>query len=226
VKYPQIVAAAAAKGIVVNAIQCGDVTETVAPWQHIASLGHGRYFTVEQAGSAVAIATPFDAEIATLSAALDGTRLYYGSVDERAEMASKVEATTRLNEEASVTALARRGVFNASEAGASNFLGGRELVDDVVSGRVDVATLPSAELPASIVALPPEEQRAVIAETAQKREELQRQIAKLGADRDAYLDKEVDAAGGAAASLDQQIYDAVREQAAPLGLSYEDGPKF
>ena len=56
------VAAAAAKGIVVNTIQCGSMRETVAPWQQIASLGHGRYFTVEQAGSAVAITTPFDDE--------------------------------------------------------------------------------------------------------------------------------------------------------------------
>ena len=76
VKYPQIVAAAAAKGIVVNTIQCGGMSETVAPWRHIAALGRGRYFTVEQAGSAVAIETPFDGEIATLSAELDGTRLY------------------------------------------------------------------------------------------------------------------------------------------------------
>ena len=114
VKYPQIVAAAAAKGIVVNTIQCGSMSETVTPWQHIAALGRGRYFTVEQAGSAVAIATPFDAQIATLSAELDGTRLYYGSADERAAMDAKVAATKRLNEEASVAVRARRGAFNVS----------------------------------------------------------------------------------------------------------------
>src|SRR5262249_43726611 len=68
VKYPTTVAAAAAKGIVVNTIQCGNIRETVKPWQEIASLGHGRYFTVDQAGSAVAVATPFDDKIATLSA--------------------------------------------------------------------------------------------------------------------------------------------------------------
>jgi Mg-chelatase subunit ChlD len=226
VKYPQVVAAAAAKGIVVNTIQCGSMGDTVAPWQHIARLGSGRYFTVEQAGSAVAIATPFDARIATLSAELDDTRLYYGSADELAAMAAKVEATERLNEEASEAARARRGAFNVTQAGASNFLGGRELVADVASGRVDLAKVPAAELPASVAALPPEEQRGLLAQTAQKRAELQRQIAELAAERDAYIEKEVEAAGGAAASLDQLIYDAVREQAAPLGLDYEDGPRF
>jgi Mg-chelatase subunit ChlD len=225
-KYTSVVAAAAARGIVVNTIQCGSMSETVAPWQHIAALGRGRYFTVEQAGGAVAIATPFDAQIATLAAELDGTRLYYGSSDELRQMADKVAATERLNEEASVSARARRGVFNASVAGESNFLGGRELVDDVASGRVDLATVPEAELPASIAALPPEQREEIIVTGARKREELQQQIAKLAADRDEFIATEVEKQGGAKDSLDQQIYDAIRDQAATLGLDYEGGPKF
>ena len=225
-KYPQVVAAAAAKGIVVNTIQCGGLSDTVAPWQQIAALGHGRYFTVEQAGNAVAIETPFDARIATLAAELDGTRLFYGTAEQQAAMAAKVDATTRLNEEASVAARARRGAFNVSSAGETNLLGERELVDDVASGRVDLAAVPPAQLPASIAALPAEAQSEVLAQTAQKREELKLQIADLAAQRDAYIETQVDAAGGAGASLDQQIYDAVREQAAPLGIDYEHGPRF
>jgi cell division protein FtsB len=225
-KYPQIVAAAAAKGIVVNTIQCGNQSDTVAPWQQIAKLGRGRYFKVEQAGSAVAIETPFDAKIATLAAELDATRTYYGSAEEREAMASKVAAADRLTAEASVASRARRGAFNASAAGASNLIGGRELVDDIASGRVDLASVPAAELPASIASLPPEEQKAVIEETAQKRDELQRQIAQLASDRDEYIKTEIEARGGASDSLDQQIYEAVRDQAAPLGLRYEGGPKF
>jgi Mg-chelatase subunit ChlD len=227
VKYPEIVAAAAAKGIVVNTIQCGAMAETVGPWTRIAALGGGRYFTVEQAGGAVAIATPFDAQIATLSAELDGTRVYYGSPEERATMEAKTAAADRLNEEASVAARARRGAFNAGAVGfASNFLGERELVDEVTSGRVDLGTLPPTALPASLAALPLEQQRAAIEEKAAKREELKRQIAELAAERDAFIGAELDAAGGAETSLDQQIYEAVREQAAPLGLDYRDGPRF
>jgi len=62
--------------------------------------------------------------------------------------------------------------------------------------------------------------------TAQKREELQREIAKLGAERDAFIEAEVEKTGGAAGSLDQQIYEAVREQAADVGIVYDSGPKF
>jgi Mg-chelatase subunit ChlD len=225
-RYPEIVASAAAKGIVVNTIQCGSMPETVAPWRHIAALGRGRYFTVEQAGSAVAIETPFDAKIATLAAELDATRMYYGSDEERSAMAAKVDATARLEELASIGAKARRGVFNASEAGASNLLGGRELVDDVASGRVDVATVPAAQMPEPLVGLSRPEQEAVLKENAAKRQALQQEIAKLAKERDAFIEDKVEAAGGAKDSLDQQIYEAVREQAAPVGLDYEGGPKF
>ncbi len=40
--------------------------------------------------------------------------------------------------------------------------------------------------------------------------------------RDRYLEDEVEAAGGAADSLDEKIYRAVRDQAASVGLTYED----
>jgi Mg-chelatase subunit ChlD len=225
VQYPQIVAAAAAKGIVVNTIQCGSSSDTVAPWRHIASLGGGRYFTVEQAGSAVAIETPFDARIATLAAELDGTRLFYGSPQQQAAMASKVDAIDRINGEASLAVRARRGAFNVSASAAGN-AGESELVDDVASGRVDIAAVPPAELPAAVAALPIEQRRALVAQTAQQRDELKREIAELAAQRDAYIEAQVAAAGGADASLDRQIYEAVREQAAPLGLAYDAGPRF
>ena len=227
VKFPVTMAAAAAKGIVVNTIQCGGMRETVKPWQEIAALGRGRYFTVDQAGSAVAVATPYDDKIATLSAELDSTRLYYGTDEERMAMNGKVAASARLRAEASPAAQARRGVFNASESGKANLLGGKDLVDDVASGRIaGAASVAPAELPAAIAALPPEKQEAAVKEAVEKRADLQRQIAELAKDRDAFIKKKVEDAGGAAGSLDQKIYDAVREQAATKGLEYDSGPKF
>jgi hypothetical protein len=226
VTYPQILATASARGIVVNTIQCGSLESTVAPWQQIAALGQGRYFTVEQAGGAIAIETPYDRRIAELAAELDETRFYYGSEEERAAGELKMITGARVRSEAPVSAQASRGAFNAGIAGIANFLGGRELVDDVASGRVDLAEVAPDELPASLAGMTADEQAAVIAENIAKRDQLQRQIAELAADRDAFIEAEVEAEGGAADSLDQQIFDAVREQAAPLGLEYEGGPKF
>jgi uncharacterized protein YegL len=225
-KFPEIMATAAAKGVVVNTIQCGNLHDTTAPWQQIASLGGGRYFTVDQSGSAVAVSTPYDEKIATLAAQLDATRLYYGSATERQALASKVEATDKLHEAASPAAQARRGVFNASVSGEANFAGDKDLVHDVETGTVDLAAVPAAELPAPLVSLSAAARRKVVQDTAERRETLRRQIGDLAKERDAFIAKKVEEEGGASASLDQQIYDAVRDQAAPKGLKYEGGPKF
>jgi hypothetical protein len=226
VQYPEIIAMAAQKGIVVNTIQCGEMAQTHRPWEQIASLGNGRFFQVEQAGSAVAYATPFDEEIADLSAKLDDTRLYYGSKEEKAIMQRKVEATEKLNKYASVASRARRGTFNASAAGKKNLLGENELVDAVASGRVDLEDIDRDALPAALKPLEPEEQRVVIAQVAGERNNLKRQIQELAQKRSSYLRDKVEAEGGADDSLDHKLYDAVREQAAKAGLEYSEGPKY
>jgi hypothetical protein len=225
-RYPTIVADALKKGIVINTIQCGGMSTTVAPWTQIASLGHGNFFQVDQAGGAVAYTTPYDGKIAELSAKLDDTRLYYGTEEEKEKMKSKVAATEKLNAFASVASRARRGSFNASVGGRVNLLGENELVDAIESGTVKLDELDADALPAAMKPMAPAEQKAYVADLAVKRDDLQRQIRSLSEDRDGYLAKKVEEAGGMKDSLDQQIYEAVKEQAGKAGLEYEDGPSY
>lgn len=226
IRYPEIVATAEQKGIVINTIQCGSIPSAIEPWTQIASLGHGNFFQVDQAGGAVAYTTPFDEDIAKLSAKLDDTRLYYGTEEEKTKMRDKVAATEKLHEGASYASRARRGVFNASEGGRTNLLGENELVAAVASGAVDLNKLEEDALPEALKPMAPAAQEAFVAELAEERADLQRQIRKLSEDRDGYLAKKVDEAGGLKDSLDQKLYDAVKEQAGKAGLDYEDGPTY
>jgi Mg-chelatase subunit ChlD len=225
-QYPEILAAATERGIVVNTIQCGGMPETAQTWTEIARLGHGRYFQVEQAGSALAIATPFDAELARLSAELDSTRLYYGSEEEIVVTGAKIAATEKLHEFGSTASRARRAAFNATASGLANLFGENELVDDVASGRVDLATVAESELPESLRALAPAEQQAAIDDLLKKREELQGRIEALAGEREQFIADEVAAAPAAPSSLDQQIYETVRDQAKAVGLEYSEGPAY
>jgi Mg-chelatase subunit ChlD len=226
VQYPEIVKDALEKGIVINTIQCGGMPVTIAPWTQIANLGQGRFFQVEQAGGAVAIATPFDSKIAELSARLDGTRLYYGSDEEKARMKEKVAATDKLHASASVESRARRGVFNAAAGGKANRLGENELVDAYASGEVKLDEIEPADLPEPLQPMAPAEQEVYLAGLARERDELQRQIHDLSEDRDSFIAKKVDEAGGLDDSLDQKLYRAVKEQAQEAGLEYKDGPRY
>jgi Mg-chelatase subunit ChlD len=221
VQYPDTLAAAADRGIVVNAIQCGQNGRTTRQWQGIARLGQGRYFQVEQAGNAVAVATPFDEKLAELSEKLDQTRLYYGTAEDKEKQQRKLDAADKLHARSSVESRARRATFNASASGEANFLGKGELVDEVASGRVDLSAIDRDQLPAPMQAMAPEEQKALITETADRRNALKRQIQQLAEKRSVFLRNKVEESGGAEASLDHKIYSAVREQAGKKGLRYE-----
>ncbi len=221
VKYAEILRQAKDRGIVVNTVQCGSNVHTTTTWKRIAQLGNGRYFPVDQAGSAITITTPFDDTLADLSRKLDETRLYYGSEEIRVKKQAKVAATEKLHQRASVASRARRAAFNASPSGKTNLFGEGELVDDISSGRVGLSEIDGNELPLPMQSMTPAEQQAIIAETAERRDELARRIEALSAQRAEYLAREVDRTGGAAESLDAKIYGAVREQAGRVGLDYD-----
>ena len=227
VKYPEILKAAQNRNIVINTIQCGNENYTTGSWQHIAKLGQGNYFQVEQAGSAVAIATPYDAKLAELSSKLDKTRLYYGSEAVKAKAKRKQEATDKLTSSSSVESRARRAEFNASKSGKANLLGENELVEDVVSGRVDLSKMDKDQLPEPLQSLPQVQQQKIIKEKAEERKSLLGKIQSLTQQRSTFLRKKVEERGGAEESLDNQIFSTVRQQAAEKGLQYNaSAPRY
>ena len=91
---------------------------------------------------------------------------------------------------------------------------------------MDLSEVEPEHLPAAMQALTAEEQKDLLAGTASKRDELQRQIRELGAKRGDYLKEKVETEGGAADSLDYKVYSAIREQAEDKGLVYADGPEY
>jgi len=226
-KYPEIMALAKESGIIINAIQAGNDSQTTRNWQQIASLGAGDYFQVEQEGNAVAIASPFDKEMAELSAKLDDTRLYYGNEEEQVKQASKVAAAKKLHKEASDESRARRAEFNSAPSGKANFLGEGELVDAISSGRVELSSIKNEDLPESIQALPVKEQQTLLKQKAQERDILEQEMKVLADKRSDYLKKEVDEAGGRKDSLDAKIFSSIRSQAKNKGLLYDsDSAKY
>ncbi|MFC1748388.1 VWA domain-containing protein [Pseudomonadota bacterium] len=228
IKYPDTLRVAQSKGIIVNAVQAGNSGVTTNEWQLIAQLGAGDYFQVDQGGSALAVVSPFDRELAELSAKLDDTRLYYGDEAELVEKNRKVEATKKINEAASLASRARRAVFNASASGEKNLLGGNELVDDVSSGRVDLDSIDRSKLPEPMLSMAPAEQASLIKDVAENRKELKEKIKVLSDERSAYLKKQVEEMGSAKDdSLDMKLFGTLKTQAKSKGMVYEsDAPDY
>jgi Mg-chelatase subunit ChlD len=226
VKYPVTLAEASRRGIVVNTIRCGENLQTEQQWRAIAAATQGAYFTVEQSGSAIAMNTPYDEELARLAAELDATRLYYGEADALEEKAAKVAATDKLRGRASAAAQARRAAFNVSSSGERNLFGDGDLVSDVINGVVKLDEIETEQLPAALKPMSPAEMETVILENSERRDELKRQIGELSEQRSAYLAAEVETLEDKEESLDYRIFETVRDQAGKKGLEYSAAPKY
>lgn len=224
IKYPVSIKLAKQKGIVVNTIQSGEDASTTRQWKQMAAISRGQFFNVGQNGSAVAMTTPFDKQLAGLSEDLDGTRLYYGKPELLEQKHNKIVATKKMHAKASVASLARRATYNESASGKVNAIGENDLVEDITSGRTDLATISAEELPKSMQAMSPEEQQRLIVETKKKRQNLKNSIGNLAKKRDEYIKKEMEKRGGAKDSLDDQLIGALRMQAKEKGIDYDNKP--
>lgn len=221
VKFPVTLEMAKRKGIIVNTIQSGQNHSTAPVWKHIAQLGYGEYFQVENSGNAIAVVTPYDKKLSELAASLEDTRLYFGNKEEKANQKKRNEATIKLHDELSEAALARRATFNATASGESNFLGKGELVDAISSGRIELDDIDKDDMPASLQALAPAAQMEVITNQARQRELIKHDIQKLSESRNAYIVEQIGTRDDAKESLDEKIYSAVKKQAKTKGLIYE-----
>ncbi len=221
VKFPVTLEMAKRKGIIVNTIQSGQNHSTAPVWKHIAQLGYGEYFQVENSGNAIAVVTPYDKKLSELAASLEDTRLYFGNKEEKAKQTKRNEATRKLHDELSEAALARRATFNATASGESNFLGEGELVDAISSGRLELDDIDKDDMPASLQALAPAEQMEVITNQARQRDLIKHDIQKLSEFRNAYIVEQIGTRDDAKESLDEKIYSAVKKQAKTKGLVYE-----
>jgi hypothetical protein len=217
VPYAKSVEGARERGIVVNTVQCGALTETASIWREIARGGQGRYVAIAQDGAMVATATPMDDELARLNRSLAATVLPYGSKTDKDEVKGKVAASLA----APAPAAAERLAYLSKSGGRAN-LGRADLVDAVREGTVDPSKLKKEELPEPLQALAPEARAEVVQKKAQERAEIQRQIGALSKERDAWLQKEEAkrAKDGAAKSFDGEVLGAIRDQAKKAGIAY------
>jgi hypothetical protein len=108
---------------------------------------------------------------------------------------------------------ARAGYLSAKKDSAGPLAD--DLVAGVASGRVDLGSLSAAELPRSLAALPEEKRKEKVVEQARQRTELLDRIAKVSADRDAFLRK---APAAGPAGFDGEVEKTVRKAGAAAGL--------
>lgn len=218
--YPASCEMAAKAGLVINTIQCGREAATTPIWQEIARSAEGEYFQIDQSGGMVAIATPYDEELARLGAALGGTVIAYGDHKAQAAQADKRAAAGRIEDAAAPAALAERAVYQAAGAGEKTLTGAQELVADIREGRVNLEDIPADELPPEMQKMTPAERTEHVARQTQEREKIQQRILDLDKQRRDFIKDNTAAAGKD--SFDAKVLEALRKQAAAKRIRFEE----
>ncbi len=207
---------AVTKGIIINPIFCGSANAPDArDWRELADLAEGRFASIDQDGGTVAVATPFDKELAELSGRLNLTYCAYGAEfkSKQANQLAQDLNTAKLGEAA---AASRAG----TKAGGLYRNADWDLVDRLkMDPKFDVKKVPDAELSDELKKMKPEEREAHVKKMFAEREALQKKIADLDAQRQVYLSTEREKSqtkGGKA--FDAAVQGILREQAAKKGI--------
>jgi Mg-chelatase subunit ChlD len=204
---------AAEREIIINTIRCGSHAGTEKIWQKIARSAEGKYFSISQTGGVVAVATPYDKELAELSDDMGRTVLLYGKAGET-PAASKALADAEEMEDGRkadrAEALARKGSYSSDD-----------LVDAVREKRISLDKVKESDLPEKLQKMSKEEREAFVKEKIGKRNELQEKILELSKKREQHIKEELKKKG-VKDSFDQVVTEALREQAKKKSISIEE----
>jgi Mg-chelatase subunit ChlD len=211
-KYPETCKRACEKGIIINTIQCGNDGECARHWKDICLKAEGSYVQIAQEGGVVAIATPFDKELAAINGALAVRTVIYGRGEKRAEDARKLEEVKALP----APAAADRAGFIAKDGKAASY----DLIDAIKAKTVKLEDLKEDELPEDIKKMDPKERKAHLEKLDKQRTELRQKALELDKKRSDFIQKKLAESKKGKDGFDEQVLDTLRKQAKKYDIAY------
>jgi Mg-chelatase subunit ChlD len=199
------------RGIRISAIRCGGDAQTLETWANIARRTDGEVSTIEQSGGVVAIATPFDGELARLNAELAATEVHWGSEGERRS------AREDLNRNLAAPAVeqADRASFYASPTAPRSAPRKKDLA---AASPADLPRVRDEELPAELRSMTPDERGRYVEAKRVRRDAILSQVREVSGKREEHL--RTAAPNPAPTSFDGRVYDSLRKAGAKAGITY------
>jgi hypothetical protein len=210
-QYPAILKTAVSRGIVVNAVQAGDMAETTPIWKEIAQFGRGRYIAIPQdGGEVVVIITPYDDDILHMQRQLDESVVPYGTIRKKAELDSKIKERAAAPSAVQLD----NSKYYSKRASKEVVTGGGDLIADLDNKNISLDKVADAELPAELAAKPKADRQAWVEEKLINRKVLESKMAALLAKRDAFVLEQKSKTGKQAAtdSFDQAVEETLKVQ--------------
>jgi Mg-chelatase subunit ChlD len=213
VKYPATCKKACEKGIIINTIQCGNDPECTRHWKDICVKAEGSYAQIAQSGGVVAIATPYDKELAGINGELTKSTLVFGRMEKREADSVKVRAARALPE----AAAADRASFGAK----GGYVASYDLLDAVKAKKVKLEDLKENELPREMQKMTPKERKEYLEKVEKRREELRKKALELDKRRSSFIEEKLSRDRKAGKDgFDNQVLETLRKQAKKHGIDY------
>jgi Mg-chelatase subunit ChlD len=224
VKYTDSCKLAMKKDIIVNTIQCGNMASTTPIWQEIAHKAEGKFARILQSGGVIAIATPFDKEIAAHNAKLGRTVTVYGDARMQRAAAGKNALALSAPSAASADRLAYLSKAKADFAEAAEVIsGGGDLTNLLANDKLKLADIEEKKLPENVRKMNKKDREAYLIKQVEERKKLQTELNALLKKRSTFIitKKAELKKAGKGDGFDEKVNGFIREQAAKKGFRYE-----
>jgi len=223
VKYTVTCQQAAKADIIINTIQCGSRGDTTPVWKEIAAKAEGKFNQILQDGGVLAMATPFDKEIAEHNVSLNATVTGYGTVVMQRRAYSKAKNAIASPKEAAADRATY--FFNAASPALTSapvISGGGDLTELLANKKIKLEDIEEKKLPEKVRKMKPQEREAYLRKQVEERNKVQAELKGLLKKRTDFIAKknaELKKAGKLK-GFDAQVQNLIREQAAPKGIAY------
>ena len=187
IAYNEVCKTAGSRSIFVNTIYCGNYDQGIREfWKDCATIAGGDYFNIDANKQVVHIDTPYDIQINSYNDSLNKTYYGYGSLGVSKKSNQLMQDMNAQSEAISVKT--ERAIVK-SKASYTN--SSWDLIDAVDEGKVGVASIPEAQLPAEFQGKTDEEKNALLDAKRKEREAYQNKINELAVERQKYIDEEM-----------------------------------
>lgn len=206
IAFRESVKAAIGRGIVVNTIHAGTQQQGISDsWAEAAKLADGNFLFIDSNRAVARVDAPQDAEIAKLNESLNKTYIAYGGKGK--EAVARQAAQDKNAGGMSASSMSTRAAAKASPMYRNGDW-------DIVDAKKEGKAIAVEEMPAELKNLDEKERDVFIAKKAAERAELQKQIGKLAAERESFVQAEMKKrAKDSTKSMDDALIESARGQA-------------
>jgi hypothetical protein len=202
------------KGVIVNTIYCGDRMQGIREhWNLAGECGNGSFTNINQNAKEEDIPTPYDSLIYSYNERLNGTYIAYGYAGGMAQQKQvrMDAANASMSKSAGIKRIKVKGNSAVYNNAQWDLVDAKDRDGDGVLDKID-----KKELPDSLKNKSTEELKKIVTEKSKERGAVQKEIAMLNTQRDAYIaaEKAKNATNkNNAATLETEVERIIKEQA-------------